>query len=252
MLAAGLLTVTSYHNLFVGTVVGFFASAALVVASRFPCMDPPPRTPFLDRLTRGTKLFWKNSELRGLMGLNLVVASTSAMVIINTVALVQGHLGRPRTNVALLLGANGAGSMIVALMLPRLLDRRPDRRVMLAGGIALPILLVAGAATISFVSRSPQWWILMVLWTLVGMATSMVLTPSSRLLRRNSDEQTRPPIFAAQFSLSHACFLITYPIAGIAGAHIGLAAVALVLAVLGTIGLLGALAAWRTVLPRTP
>lgn len=35
MLAALLLTVISYHNLFVGTVLGFLASAALVIASRF-------------------------------------------------------------------------------------------------------------------------------------------------------------------------------------------------------------------------
>lgn len=36
MLAAVLLTVISYHNLFVGTVIGFLASATLVVASRLP------------------------------------------------------------------------------------------------------------------------------------------------------------------------------------------------------------------------
>src|SRR5699024_6745181 len=36
MLAAALLTVMSYHNLFVGTVIGFLGSAVLVLASRLP------------------------------------------------------------------------------------------------------------------------------------------------------------------------------------------------------------------------
>ena len=55
----------------------------------------------------------------------------------------------------------------------------------------------------------------------LGAATAAVLTPSARLLRRNSTEQTRPSVFAAQFSLSHACFLLTYPLAGMLGAVFG-------------------------------
>lgn len=41
MLAAVLLTVVSFHNLFVGTVVGFLASAILVIASRLPAHRAP-------------------------------------------------------------------------------------------------------------------------------------------------------------------------------------------------------------------
>src|SRR5699024_8978868 len=82
-------------------------------------------------------------------------------------------------------------------------------------------------------------------WILLGAATSTVLTPSARLLRRNSTEQSRPAVFAAQFSLSHACFLATYPLAGVLGAAIGLPAVALVLVAIGVLGVLLAVAAWR-------
>lgn len=67
MLAAALLTVMSFHNLFIGTVVGFFASAVLVVASRLPHLGPPPPARFFDRLTRGARIFWASRELRGLM-----------------------------------------------------------------------------------------------------------------------------------------------------------------------------------------
>ncbi|TXI41666.1 MAG: MFS transporter [Mycobacterium sp.] len=245
MLAAALLTVISFHNLFVGTVIGFLASAALVIASRFPHIDVPPPTHFFDRLTRGARAFWASPELRGLMGLNLVVATTTAMVIVNTVVLVQGDFGRPQSDVALLLAAYGGGSMLVALGMPKLLDKLPDRPVMLTGGIALPILLAVVAGTIAWLQGSTQWIVLLVLWVLLGAATSTILTPSARLLRRNSTEQNRPAVFAAQFSLSHACFLVTYPLAGILGAAIGLPAVAAILVVLGILGATLSVITWR-------
>ncbi|WP_244631978.1 MULTISPECIES: MFS transporter [unclassified Microbacterium] len=43
LLAAALLTASSFHTLFVGTVIGFIASAALVVSSRFPHIEAPRR-----------------------------------------------------------------------------------------------------------------------------------------------------------------------------------------------------------------
>jgi len=245
MLAAALLTVISFHNLFVGTVIGFLASAILVIGARFPHIEAPPPARFFKRLTIGARAFWGSVELRGLMGLNLVVATTTAMVIVNTVVLVQGELDRPQVDVALLLGAYGLGSMIVALGMPGLLERLPDRRVMLTGGVALPVLLLAVVGVMVWMNEASQWAVLLLLWTLIGAATSTILTPSARLLRRNSSEENRPAVFAAQFSLSHACFLITYPIAGVFGATIGLPAVALVLVVLGVFGAVFAGATWK-------
>lgn len=245
VLAAALLTVLAYNNLFFGTVLGFLVSAALVALARFPAIQAPEPAPFLDRLTRGTRAYWARLELRGLLGVNLVVATTTAMVIVNTVVLVQADLGRPQQDVALLLAAYGGGSMLVALGLPRVLDAVPDRRVMLAGAAALPVLLLAAVGAMSGLAGGPQWAALLVLWALMGAATAAVLTPSARLLRRNSTEQNRPAVFAAQFSLSHACFLLTYPLAGLLGAAIGLPAVGLVLTGIGVVGLAFTVLAWR-------
>lgn len=245
MLAAALLTVISFQDLFAGTVVGFLASATLVIVTRFPYIATPPPAPFFDRLTRGVRAFWASRELRGLMGLNLVVATTTAMVIVNTVVLVQGDLGRPQTDVALMLAAYGGGSMLVALGMPKLLDTLPDRNVMLTGGIAIPVLLLAATGVIAWADGTGQWVALLVLWGLIGAATSTILTPSARLLRRGSSEENRPAVFAAQFSLSHACFLITYPLAGVLGAAIGLPTVALVLVGIGVLGSIVATTAWR-------
>lgn len=245
LLAAALLTVMAYNNLFFGTVIGFLVSAALVALARFPAIQAPEPAPFLDRLTRGTRAYWARLELRGLLGVNLVVATTTAMVIVNTVVLVQADLGRPQQDVALLLAAYGGGSMLVALGLPRVLDAVPDRRVMLAGAATLPVLLLAAVGAMTGLDAGAQWAGLLVLWALMGAATAAVLTPSARLLRRNSTEQNRPAVFAAQFSLSHACFLLTYPLAGLLGARIGLPAVGLVLVGIGAAGLVLTVLAWR-------
>ena len=53
----------------------------------------------------------------------------------------------------------------------------------------------------------------------------------------------RHSVFAAQFSLSHACWLVTYPLAGWLGAA-GLRGAALVLAVVAAAATVTATALW--------
>src|SRR5215204_4903943 len=50
MLAAGLLAVISFHSLFAGTVIGFLASAALVVSVTLPTPKPPAPRRIYDRM----------------------------------------------------------------------------------------------------------------------------------------------------------------------------------------------------------
>jgi MFS family permease len=88
------------------------------------------------------------------------------------------------------------------------------------------------------------WWWLLGLWFLLGAGNSTILTPSSRLLREASTEETRPYVFTAQFSLSHACYIISYPLAGLAGAAVGLGPAALALTLLAMIGAAGAFLSW--------
>lgn len=252
VLAAALLTVVSYHNLFIGTVVGFIGSAVLVVATRLPALRPARPVPLTERLTRGAQTLWGVRELRGLLATNLVVATSTAMVIVNTVVLVQGDLDRPQSDVAILLASYGAGSMIVALALPRVLDRLPDRLVMLAGAGLLPLGLVAVGVVIGLGGEGGMWPWLIVIWLLLGAATSLVLTPSARLLRRNSDEHNRPAVFAAQFSLSHACFMLTYPAAGALGASLGLPVAAFMLAGAGLLAWAAARHVWTVRQPTAP
>lgn len=235
MLAAALLTVISFHSLFAGTVVGFLASAALVVSVTLPSPKPAERRGIYDRTTRGLRIYLATPRLRGLLALNLTVAAASAMVIVNTVVLVQARFGLDQRSTAMALAAFGAGSMIAALALPRLLDNIPDRRAMLAGAALLVVGLFVGVAI-------PGYALLLPLWFALGLGYSLTQTPSGRLLRRSAQPEDRPALFAAQFALSHACWLITYPVAGWAGAKAGLPAT---FAVLGAIAALAVLAAKR-------
>lgn len=247
-LAALLLTVLTFHDLFVGTVVGFLASAALVLATRLPALPPAAPSAFLDRLTSGTRIFWRSRMLRALLALDLVVAAPTALVIVNSVVLVQGDLGRAQADVALLLAAYGAGSMVVALALPRVLERVADRVVMLSGGAAAAAGLVL-AAVAAWLPDAAAWPALLAVWVVLGAGTACILTTGPRLIRRATGPDERPAAFAAQFSLSHACFIVTYPLAGILGAAIGVVWTALVLALVAVAALALALAAWRTRVP---
>ncbi|MFJ4651607.1 MFS transporter [Nocardia sp. NPDC088792] len=249
ILAAALLTVISFNLLFVGTAAGFVASALLVVTTRLPQLPIPERAaPLWHRITEGARFMAERPVLRSLLAMNMVVAAPTALVIVNTVVYVRDRLGGSNTEVALALACFGFGSMIVALVAPRLLRILPDRRVMLTGCVVLPIGLLV-AAVVPELGSAPGGALLAVSWAGLGAGTSLINTPSARLLRAQTEPAARPAVFTAQFSLSHACFLVTYPIAGRLGVLAGLPTTAVALAALATLA--GAMAArmWPASVP---
>lgn len=237
MLAAALLTVISFHNLFAGTVVGFLISAALVVTVSLPSPKAAERRGIYDRTTRGLRIYLATPRLRGLLALNLAVAAASAMVIVNTVVLVQVRFGLDQKAMALALAAFGAGSMVAALALPSVLDSMQDRRVMLFGAALLACGLFVGAVV-------PSYLLLQALWFFLGLGYSLAQTPSGRLLRRSVNAEDRPALFAAQFALSHACWLLTYPVAGWLGAKAGLPVTFVILGGIATLAVFAAARLW--------
>jgi len=237
-IAALLLGVISYHGLFSGTVIGFLASAALVVSVTLPRTAPGVRRGIYDRTTRGLRIYLATPRLRGLLALNLAIAAGSSMVIVNTVVLVQGQMGRTQNATALALAAFGGGSMLVALLLPKLLEKIAERRLMFTGTVLISAGLLAGAwLTTRYATLLPLWFVL-------GAGYSMAQTPSGRLLRRSAHEPDRPALFAAQFALSHACWLITYPLAGWVGARSGTGTSVIVLGAIAGLATLAATRLW--------
>ena len=242
LLAAIVLTLVSYHVLFVGTVIGFVGSALLVVSVLLPSPQPTAPRGIYDRTTRGMRIYLATPRLRGLLSLNLAAAAAGAMVLVNTVVLVRADLGLGDTQVAIALGAFGSGSMLAALLLPRLLDNRPDRPVMIGGASVLVVSMLA--LSLTTLVYETHWTPLLLGWFIIGIGYSAVLTPSGRLLKRSAHPEDRPAVYAAQFALSHACWLVTYPLAGwlitVSGPTVAFATLAL----LAGIGMISGIALW--------
>lgn len=242
-LAGFLLAIMSYHWLFAGTAAGFIASAALVWRAAIPPRTSGAARPFVERLTRGTRIYLATPRLRGLLALNFAAAAAGAFVIVNTVVLVRTGHGGSASDVAIALAAFGFGSMAAALALPRLLDQVADRPTMTASAALLAVLTLGHA--VWWLAIGPVGWTaLLVLWASTGLFYSGVLTPSGRLLRRSAHAEDRPSVFAAQFALSHACWLVAYPVAGWVGESAGLPIALLALAVLAAVGVVIGLCVW--------
>lgn len=243
-LAAALLTVISFHGLFAGTSVGFVVSALMVVSTTFPIVAQARTTgsPYV-RAFRGMRIYLRTPRLRGLLALNLCAAAGGAMVFVNTVVVVRNQLQGGDREVAWALAAFGCGSMLIALLLPRLLDRNSDRRIMLTAGVVMTAALFAATGVWQTVNGQVSWWFVIPLWAVLGMAYAGLVTPGGRLLRRSAQAEDLPFLFAAQFSLSHVCWLLAYPLAGFVGARFGLGTALFALEILALVGIVFA---WRT------
>lgn len=237
MLAAVLLTVVSFPVLFAGTTLGFVASALLVVTARLTDRVRDEDSHFWADVTKGIRIYTRTPRLRGLMVMEAAVAAAGAMVYVNTVVLVQARLGLGEEAVALAFAGFGAGSMLAAFLLPRILDGLEDHPVMIGGAA----LMVAGVALVPLVGSLSA---LIALWAAIGFGFSLTQTPIGRIINRSARQADRCAVFAAQFALSHACWLVTYPLAGWVGAGAGLSVAALVLAAIGAAGLVAVLRLW--------
>lgn len=240
-LAAILLSVMSFHWLFAGTSLGFCLSALFVLTASIHGTTTKTTRPFVDRVFGGTKRYLATPRLRGLLSLNLAAATGSAMVIVNTIVITRGYFGLGAQSVGIALSAYGAGSMIAALSLPRILVKISDRIAMLSGAAILTIVMFVGAILFA---NQPTFHLLLILWLIAGVGYSAILTPVGRLLTRSAHVADRPEIFAAQFALSHACWLFTYPLAGWIGATFGIATAFVTLGTISALALSASFLVW--------
>ncbi|MFQ6016632.1 MAG: MFS transporter [Kiloniellaceae bacterium] len=238
IMAAVLLSVMTFDSLFAGNGIAFIVSALLVLSVALPRPLPSDRPAgVLFNLRFGVRSYLATPRLRGLLFLSFAVAAAGAMMIVNSVIYVRAYLEGSETDLAIAFAASGAGSMLAALCLPRLFEMLPERPVMLAGGALMGLALMLGATRPGFLA-------LLVLWFVLGLGSSLVQTPSGRLLRSSCRPADRSAYFAAQFALSHACWLVAYPLAGWLGAAAGLPIAFAVLAALVGAASFAALLVW--------
>lgn len=239
LIAALFLTFAGFDSLFALNALTFLASALLIVRTALPARkrgEVEGRD--WKQTTMGLALFRHRPALRGIAALNATVALAGSMVIVNTVIFVKEFLGGSDVEMSLTLAASGAGATVAAVLVPRLLDRLPERGVLIGGATLLPVGLALGY----LVEGVGQ---LAAVWVLLGVGLSLVQTPIGRVLTRIAPAEERTSLFAAQFSVSHGTWLIAYPLAGALGVALGVSGASAALGGLAAITVGVGWLAWR-------
>ncbi|MCA0157608.1 MFS transporter [Tsukamurella sp. M9C] len=243
VLAALALLLIDFDVLFLGTAVGFVVSAFLVLRATVPDARRAPAGGPADRILSGVRLFARTPSLRGVFAVNFAVAAAGSIVVVNTVNYVRDRLGGSESQVAWMLAASGGGTLLVALAVPRLLDRFSERSVMLTGAVLLTVAAVGAVAMAA--ADTPSWALTAAVWFASGAGSAMAITPTGKVLRAAAAPSDVAAVFAAQFSLSHLAWLISYPIAGWGANRFGLVPAWALLAGIAAAGAILAPALWR-------
>jgi len=240
-IAAILLLVVSYDAFFVANAVAFFISAGLVLSSTLPVVKNLQDTSLsaVQKIQQGFDIYRKTPRLVGMLLMFFVVSAAGAMVIVNTIVLVRVQFGGDETTVAIAMSAFGLGSLVAALMVPRLVERLGDQAIMQRGGWLLGIMLALAAYVSNFE-------LLLLAWFVLGFGYSLVQTPAGRVLRRSAKDVDLPKLFAAQFTLSHACWFVAYPAAGWLALQLGFNATFLVFSLVSLVAMFLSQQLWQT------
>ncbi len=213
----------TYTGLFVANSIAFVISAALIFYTLLPPGERVDRLGGLwGEISFGVVAYMRTPRLRALLTLYLAVACASAMLIVNTVVYVKDYLGGSDTQVATAFAAAGFGSMLAAMSLPKLLETISDRAAMLGGATVMGAGVIAIWIGPGLISMLPIWFV-------IGLGWSLVQTPAGRLVNRSAGPGDRAAYFSAQFALSHAAWLLAYPLAGQLGVRVGIETAALYL-----------------------
>ena len=159
---------------------------------------------------------FSRSTFRGLIAINLCCAAVTAPVMVYSVVYVDTELDLGAGALAPLLAACGVGSLCTAILLPMAGRYITPRSTALAGAvIGCGALLATTTAHLAGLTYPA----LLAVWFVIGIATSLMNTSAPRLIADHTDAGSAADVFTAQFSASHAAFLITYPLAGVTATH---------------------------------
>ncbi|KJL29081.1 MFS transporter [Microbacterium oxydans] len=245
-IAAAVLVFAPSSMLFLGTGVGFLGSALLILSVAIPKTTGSDDDTVRSELTRGIRLMFTVGPLRGALALHLALAAVGAIAMVLTVPLVRSELGGTEAQAAGLLAAFGAGSLASAALMPSILKRVAPRPYMLTGlsVFATAMLFVWPVLAMRPGTAALPW--LCAIWFISGAGNSAVLAPMGRIYRDAVTDRDLPHVFAAQFSLAHGWWLLTYPIAGWGATLLGFGPITLVLATAALLALLLAARLWTT------
>nr|WP_052957808.1 MFS transporter [Photobacterium angustum] len=208
LLTALFLLVVSFKSLFIFDAVTFIVSAALILTCKLPqvvsyCSDKISISSVLGNI----KNYLNHPSLKSLWFAYLSAASASAMVLVNTVVYVHNILNGNEAQTAIAMMIVGLGSMIIAFLLPKLLDKYRPQRFHWLGMLTLIFAFTLGSLT-------PNWVGYTLVCFAMGVGMSCIQTSAGLLITDACSDGDSGPFFAAHFSLTHFWWLITYLVAG--------------------------------------
>ena len=211
---AGLFIATfGFRGNFLADAVTFLVSAALLFAVRRPDVDGVRANKKPTALGHGLAAMFQRAPLRETLFLALQVSVMGAFVLVATVDFVKGQLRLPDSAYAWAMAAYGIGSVCGAALYARVSPRRRDHFV----AACAPAMLLA----LALAAGLQQYIPLLVGWAFAGAAQSILGIRANELLAANSVGDERAHIYAAHFSLSHAGWGLTYPLAGLLTTAVG-------------------------------
>lgn len=218
MLTALLLSLIGFRQLFMLDAATFVLSGVLILLCTLPSLkNTADHTRSQRKLSvlQGMKDYLRKPTLRALWFAYLAAASASAMVLVNTVIYVHEVLHGDETQTAIAMMVVGLGSMVMALRLPKWLERHSPQHFHWIGLITICVSFALGSFT-------PGWIGFGLMCLAMGVGMSCIQTSAGLLITDACGDEDTGPYFAAHFSLTHFWWLFTYLIAGLSVKFFGL------------------------------
>jgi predicted MFS family arabinose efflux permease len=246
MIAAALLVVLSVRGLFVAAMAAFICSAVLIARTQLPSSERRRGEALRARLGRGARLLLGVPQLRFLIPVNFAVAAGIAMVMVNTVVLVQADYGSGPRTTAVMLGIMGLGTVSGALAMPATVARLGLRPTMLGACGLVIAALALGPFAGGLLGLSGIWFG-------IGLGAGLAVTPALMVIRRFTPPADQAQVYAAHFALTNASLLLGYAATGAISRILEPDSAFAILAALALAASLVAARVWRgEVAPRAP
>lgn len=201
------LTIASFgfRGNFLANALTFIVSAALLFG--LPRLATASgATKAQTSLGHGIAAMFRRWQLRETLYLALQTSIAGGFVLVATVDFIKGQLALSDAAYAWAMAAYGIGSVTGAGLYGK---AGPRTRNAFVNAAALAMILALASA--GFFHRFEP---LLLAWAVAGAGQCILGIRGNELLAANSDVAERPHIYAAHFSLSHAGWGISYPLAG--------------------------------------
>jgi len=225
-LAALTIAVFGFRGNFVADALTFLVSSALIFGLPRLATTTTGSKPKIS-VRHGVLAMFQRWQLRETLYLALQTSVAGGFILVATIDFIKGQLALSDTSYAWAMASYGIGSVLGAAIYAK--ASSGIRRALVHASAPAMLLALVGAG---YFGRFEP---LLIAWALAGAGQCILGIRGNELLAANSAPDERPHIYAAHFSLSHAGWGLTYPMAGFAVTAFGFATSAWLFA-----GLLGA------------